>query len=63
LWAKSIGWAGPFLGGLDWLPQDEAGRSGATNFGFRIADFGFLFFNPHSAIYNPQLLWPARSMK
>jgi hypothetical protein len=35
-----------------------------SDFELWISDFsGPLFFNPHSAIYNPQFRWPARSMK
>jgi hypothetical protein len=34
-----------------------------SDFELRISDFEFFFFNPHSAINNPQFLWPAQSMK
>jgi hypothetical protein len=34
-----------------------------SDFELRISDFEFFFFNPHSAINNPQFLWPAWSMK
>jgi hypothetical protein len=33
------------------------------DFELRISDFGFFFFNPHSAINNSQFRRPARSKK
>jgi len=64
--AKSIGRAGPFPGGFDRLPQDSAGRSGATKFGIRNVEFGILcFLFCHSAFrtLHSAFKLPARSMK
>jgi hypothetical protein len=41
----------------------KASANWISDFELRISDFDFFFFNPHSAINNPQFLWPARAMK